>query len=129
MRYLSIVAIAAGLMAASPAIWAQDTQKGYEQAVTDPNIIATVTTRFEQDFKTLGISAKVESCRFMAQVAVGSRDSDTAYGAACDVTFNTEKPKLLLLCDDAFGESFAMLRAGFVNSPDWMAGFVRKNCF
>jgi hypothetical protein len=104
-------------------------QKGSASAVTDEPTIAMVTTRFQKDFRDLAIPATVSACKLMERISDGVRDSDTAYGAACTVSIANEKPKILLLCDDDYGEGFAMVRSSFVNSQEWMDAFVRKNCF
>lgn len=127
--FLPALAIAASLTSLSVSAQTDQPQKFYASAVKDEPTVAMVTARFQKDFRDLAIPATVSACKSMERISVGVRDRDNAYGAACAVTIANEKPKTLLLCDDDYGEGFAMVRSSFVNSQDWMETFVRKNCF
>jgi hypothetical protein len=102
---------------------------GYASPVSSPQVVAMVTARFGKGLAGLGISATVTACRLMARGAGGGRGSDTAYGAACHVVTADGRPREVLRCDDDFGETFAMVATGFVDTPEWMEGFVRRTCF
>lgn len=124
---LALVALVASGPASSGS--PPQTSAGFAQPVSDPATVARIARRFEQELRAMAIPASVQSCRLMAQVAVGSRGGDTAFGAACKVGIGAAAPVELLICDDDFGDAFALQRRGFVDTPAWMADFVRTTCF
>ena len=122
MRRLPIVLFVASLIG-SPA-----RAQPHEQSVQEPPLIAQRTAQFAGDLrKFLGVAADVGNCTHMVQQAVGVRGGNISYGAICAVRIG-KQTRQLLLCDDEMFGHFA-LAASFVFSDDYVASFVRNNCY
>ena len=103
--------------------------RGYAQTVTQPGIQAKVQALFGKALLDAGLPAYVQSCRLIEQVAVGVRNSDTAYGGACRIAFGNRPAREFVLCTSDMSGGLDLYENSFIDTPEWMETFVRKNCF
>ena len=103
--------------------------RGYAQPVTQSIIQAKAQALFGKALIGAGLPAHVQSCRLIEQVAVGVRNSDTAYGGACRIAFGNRPAREFVLCTSDMSGGLDLYENSFVNTPEWMEAFVRKNCF
>ena len=103
--------------------------RGYAQPVTQPVIQAKAQTLFVKALLDAGLPAHVQSCRLIEQVAVGVRNSDTAYGGACRIAFGNRPAREFVICTSDISGGLDLYEDSFINTPVWMEAFVRKNCF
>jgi hypothetical protein len=97
--------------------------------LTDPEDVSAAKARFQAELRNLGISAAVEDCGLTEVVSVGVRNGENAYGAVCMVKVGSKPPKNFVVCDSDLSGFGALYSGAFVDTPEWMAAFVRKNCF
>jgi hypothetical protein len=115
--------------AAGPPIPSTKQPDGHDQPVTNPEEMAGVVRDFQSEFAAMKMPVTIDSCRLVEQVAVGVVGGNVAHGAICRVSIARAPERDMLLCNDDGVGYFAIQAGSWVVSREWVASFVRQNCF
>ena len=127
-RYGSIVLMALSLLSTSAADAIAD-QQSYDQPVQQPAAQAQAKALLEKAANDLGLGAAFEGCRLFEQVSNGTRGGERAYGAVCKLALGGRAQREFVVCTSKLSGGFDLYSGSFVNTPTWMADFIRRNCY
>lgn len=76
---------------------------GYWQQIYEPEIIEAQISVYEKRMRSLGIPAKVQSCRLVSQIARGVANGAFATGALCSISIGAKPKREFWVCENSHG--------------------------
>ena len=116
-------------MAACVGATANADVRGYAKPITDPKEQFYAQSLLRKALVDVGLPAHLRGCRLFEQVSMGDRNSESAYAAACRVGVGARAPREFVVCTSDLTGGLTLHGGSFVNSAEWMEGFIRANCF